>query len=339
MLNTGVFQQLSGQPTKWLAIGIYSFGAAIVWWILTPLIYAIVIKASKTRQTWTWLLLTYTVCGVMVAALHRLITILITYNLILWTEAVDLSLLKLSNFFGFSFLRNAGNDLIIFFVVVAILYGYIYYRRNKEFELQRTQLESKIKSLQIENLKYQLQPHFLFNSLQGISSLMNVDLNQADQAVGTLGDLLRHSIQSIDKEKILLSEEIYYTQKYLDLQKMRFGDLLNTEIKCEDNLLNKKIPYFILQPIVENSIKHGIEKNNSSLSIEIKINHQGEHLVITCQDNIPISKADSNGFVGQGLKNLNDRLESQFGSQFELDSGFLPQGGYCTKISIQISAL
>lgn len=338
-LNTGIFQQLSGQHTRWLAIGIYSFGAAIVWWIFTPLIYAVVIKTNNSKYSRLKQLSIHTICGVSMAAIHRLITILITYNLIKWTEAVDLSLLKWNNFFGFSYLRNVGNGFMIYLIVAAILYGYIFYRRNRDFKLQTTQLESRIKSLQIENLKYQLQPHFLFNSLQGISTLMNKDLNKADRAVGTLGDLLRHSIQSMDKQKILLSEEIYYTQKYLDLQKMRFEERLTTSVKCDDDLLNTQIPYFTLQPLVENSIKHGIERNSKALSIQIDIYQKHGNMTISCQDNNRSSEHETTALGGQGLQNIKSRLLAQFGADFELESGFLPEGGYRTRISIQMTAL
>jgi hypothetical protein len=334
-LNTGLFQQYSGTEVRWTAISIYSFGTAFVWWLLTPLIFWLILQISNRVKSVYSSIGLHLLLAIMLASIQRLITIAIIYNAIKWTEAVDLSLLKLENFFGMNFLRNVGNGVLVYFVIAGILYGYLYYIKNRVQEVEQTKLTAALSKVKLENLKYQLQPHFLFNSLQAISTLLHRDVKAADQALGDLGDLLRYSIRNIDKEKGTLGEELMSLQKYLDLQQTRFGDQLQTNIKFEDNLIGALVPAFLLQPIVENSIKHNIEKTGSAIRVEIQISKSNEKLVIQVTDNGPPNNDPSpSSGNGIGTKNLQLRLEALYGEKASIQSESLVPTGYQTIIKL-----
>jgi hypothetical protein len=165
-LNTGLFQTFSGSETRWMAISIYSFGTASVWLILSPLIMWVVMTIISKNYHLHNIILLHIIGAFVIAAIQRLITIYITYGLIKWTEAVDPQLLALENFFGMNYWRQVGNGIVIYFVIVGIIYAYIFYLKNQSIQLEQAQLETELSRIRLENLFYQLQPHFLFNSLQ-----------------------------------------------------------------------------------------------------------------------------------------------------------------------------
>jgi|GEM_PF-5174991 len=335
-LNTGLFQQLSGVPTRWLAISIYSGGTALTWAIFTPLIFWIIVRSEYLLKGIFQIALYHIIIGIVISSAQRYMTVILTYNMILWTEAVDLSLLKWENFMGYNFIRQVGNSIVVYLVITCILYGYLYYIKSQNYIIERSQLESKLSKARLESLKYQFQPHFLFNSLQSISTLMHRDIREADQSLGDLSELLRHSIKTIDIDKITLGEELFHLQKYIDLQKMRYQDKLSSNIQFDKALIDIKVPPFILQPIVENSVKHGIEESGSTINISIAIVQEGNKLVIHCKDDGLDIKQDTPS-SGLGLKNLQSRLDALYLDQAELNYGSISAGGYWTTIIIPIS--
>jgi LytS/YehU family sensor histidine kinase len=269
------------------------------------------------------------------AIIQRLINIAIVYHAIKWTEAIDLSLLKLENFFGMNFVRNVGNGILVYLVITGILYGYMFYLKNRMQEKQQARLTAALSKLKIENLKYQLQPHFLFNSLQSISTLIHRDTKAADQALGDLGDLLRYSIRNIDTEKVTLGEELMSLQKFIDLQQTRFAEKLKVAIDFEEGVMEALVPAFLLQPIIENSIKHNIEETGEPVEVHLWMTKVEEKLILKIQDDGDhkqgLSKTKGNGI---GIKNLKLRLEALYQNNQTFTSQYLEHAGFQTIIEI-----
>ena len=331
--NTGLIQQYSGNTPRWLAIAIYSYADAFGWCLMTVVMYWVIQRLSVLRWSITRLIVAHLVLAIAIASIQRLIGIVLSYNLIYFTEAVDLSLLRWSNFFGMNYIRYVANGLVTYFVIVGILYGYSYYVRSRQYLLQKAELETQLAKARIENLKFQFQPHFLFNSLQSVSTLMHRDLKSADQALGDLGDLLRYSIKTIDTEKIRLGDELMYLQKYIHLQQTRFGDKLTSHIDFDESLLDAKVPSFLLQPIVENSIKHGLEATGNAVQIHIRIVRDQYRLQFICRDfNKPNDEATTS-HSGTGLSNLQLRLNNLYEANAQVTTQAL-EDGFETIISI-----
>lgn len=325
-LNTSLIQQYSGLEVRLLAITIYSFSSALVWFLFTPLILRLIIWVDERFVKWYKILIALIVVAPFLSSLQRLLDIFLTYSLIKWTAAIDLSLLHLDNFFGLNFWRQVANGIVIYFVITGIIYAYLFYRRNQMIRLERSRLQAELASVKLENLTYQLQPHFLFNSLQSVSTLMHRDLDTADQALADLSDLLRHSIQNIGKDHISLGEELLYLQKYVDLQQTRYQGKFSAQIKFDQDILEEKVPAFLLQPLVENSIKHGVESSGNSIQVQIEAIKNGNTIEISCRDNGRLKAQKTKVREGIGIKNLQLRLKALYADRAELAFGPTAEG-------------
>jgi len=337
-LNTGLIQQYSGIEAKWLAIWIYSLSAAFTWFIFTPLICRFILIVDRSKLGTTGIIIAHFISAIIVAIIQRLSNIFFSYNLIKITEAVDLKLLKLSNFFGLNFISHLGKGIVVYAVITVCIYGYLFYRKNLIIENEKSKMREALSKVQLENLKYQLQPHFLFNSLQAISTLMHRNLELADKALGDLGDLLRFSIYNIDRNRVTLGQELMYLQKYVDLQKTRFGEKLDIQISYDQNMIDCLVPVFILQPIVENTIKHVLENTGNNTIVKINIVKGVDHKITIdlIDDGRVVKGSHKQTKSGLGLKNISLRLEAIYGKEASMSYGQIDDVGFQTTIKIPL---
>jgi len=152
-------------------------------------------------------------------------------------------------------------DLLIYGAIIGVSYAVSYYFRYREREFRASQLETQLAQAQLQTLKMQLHPHFLFNTLHGIAGLVRDNRNKAavDMLAG-LSDLLRNTLENAGKQEVPLKEELEFLELYLDIQQMRFSDRLKVEMHVESEVLDALVPNLILQPLVENAIRHGISR-------------------------------------------------------------------------------
>lgn len=212
------------------------------------------------------------------------------------------------------------------------------FKINKEKEAHRlktTQLEQQLTRARLETLKMQLNPHFLFNTLNMISSTMYDDLNAADKMIANLSDLLRITLKTSAKGENRLDKEIEILNLYIEIMKARFKDKLQVEIDAEQSTLKTLVPNFIFQPLVENSIKYGME-NLSGTKVNINVKKEEENIVIKIEDNGPgITKNISEVFTGGvGLSNTAERLEKLYGDDYEFNWENRHEGGLLINIRI-----
>lgn len=321
-LSTIYFSGFRENSPPWMAVIIYNFSDAIIWFLMTPLILMVANKYSFTKERWLKSLLIHLCLGLGFSAIHRLFNALLTHSLITGLNVIDEEAYPLSIFFGINFIQNTINGMIVYFVIVAVLSGYLYFLYNLAYKEKQSKLEADLNRIQLENLKYQLQPHFLFNSLQAITTVMQRDVNQAEEAIGELGDLLRYSLNNIGEEATVLDEEIMMSRKYIGLQERRFGDLLTVNLEYDEHLKGITVPLFILQPLIENSIKYGIESTGEKLKIEISIKEESSYLYISCKDDGPgLSSVQSNKGNGIGIKNLKERLNKFYDRKAHFNIG------------------
>jgi sensor histidine kinase YesM len=219
------------------------------------------------------------------------------------------------------FVRSMINTaLMIYFIIAFVSYAMIHYQRYRDEELRLAELEGQLVRAQLESLKSQIHPHFLFNTLNSISALVRSDPEAADKMIARLGELLRIMLDSEGNQEVPLRREVDFLNRYLDIQKMRFRDRLEVTLDIDMELLDAMMPNFILQPVVENAIQHGISRCTDKGVISISAKRENETLCLTVTDNGPgmerqeITKSNNK----HGLSNIAARLERMYGKNQQL---------------------
>ena len=190
--------------------------------------------------------------------------------------------------------HNAVTNLLVGATIVGVVYSYLSVQRARSLEVTAARLNTQLADAQLETLRAQLDPHFLFNSLNSISVLARRgQVQDVDKMVGRLAGLLRHSLESSRTQLVTLRVELAAIQQYLEIEQVRHGSRLAATIEVPDSLLDRAVPSFLLQPLVENSIRHGLSDPVRPLHLEVRAGEDGGTLTITITD-------DGAGLPGEG---------------------------------------
>lgn len=199
---------------------------------------------------------------------------------------------------------------------VTIIYSYYYIQRVGKSELQKVQLAQQLQNVKMQALKSQLNPHFLFNTLNSISSLIKEDVNKAQQMIGNLGDLLREVLLVQNENMIPVSKELSILTTYLEIMQTRFSDHLLIHTTVDKDVEKALIPSMLIQPVIENSIKHGYSYDSTDLQIDLRIFKKEDHICLEVQNNGP-SIAENSRHKGMGIVNILERLKTQYDDEFK----------------------
>ncbi|MDP2686094.1 MAG: histidine kinase [Aequorivita sp.] len=218
----------------------------------------------------------------------------------------------------FRFMYVIDLNFLIYFAMVFIIYTYYYVEEVKKAEKRQGKLETQLVNTRMKMLSSQLQPHFLFNTLNSIAVLTDIDAGKAKDTIADLSDFLREILYDNDSNKIPLEKELRILEFYLNIIKVRFSDHLKIEKDIDESLLSKKVPALLLQPLLENSIKHGFDYNHTDLKIFVKIYAEENTLIIKVENNgAPVAAGHAVLLKrGMGLANINDRLANLYGTDY-----------------------
>lgn len=244
----------------------------------------------------------------------------------------------------FSILRGPMvlNHFLLYCGVLAAGFARVYSRRFRARERETVQLAAETAQLQaqltearLSALNAQLNPHFLFNTLNAVSSLVERDPRGVRRMIARLSELLRYTLEGGTDHEVTLSQEISFLERYLEIMQVRFQDKLEIDMQIDDEAANAVVPSLILQPLVENAVKHGVDKISMPGKIGIRARREGDRLVLTVTDNGPgpakIAKLDD---AGVGLANTRQRLEQLYGSEQSLTLAEGADGGTVARIAI-----
>ncbi|HUJ93442.1 MAG TPA: histidine kinase [Candidatus Bathyarchaeia archaeon] len=223
-----------------------------------------------------------------------------------------------------------SNDLIGYTTTVLVYYFYLRMRMAQAHQLAAAELQTKLAKAQLENLRLQLQPHFLFNTLNTISSVMYEDVRAADAMLTQLSDLLRLTLRTASSHQIRLSQELQITRLYLEIMQKRYEDKLRVSYAVDPGLENTLVPQLILQPLVENSLRHGLRESGAGIDISIGARRENGSLVIQVADSgAGIGAANAEAVLGRGLglANIRGRLEQLYGAGQEFAIANRATGG------------
>ena len=236
------------------------------------------------------------------------------------------------------FFNNFDWEMMTYWAIVGLSHALRYHNEAQDRALRASQLETHLVEAQLQALQRQLQPHFLFNTLHTISALMHRDINAADDMIAKLSDLLRISLQNVGVQEVTLKQELDFLSKYLEIEQTRFRDRLTVVFDVQPDTLDALVPNLVLQPLVENAIKHGIGPRPTPGQIEIRTRRLGSMLELDIKDNgVGLSAARLTDFNrGIGLGNTRSRLQHLYGSSHRFEFRQPPGGGLSVLIAIPL---
>jgi two-component system, LytTR family, sensor kinase len=218
------------------------------------------------------------------------------------------------------------NDVIVYWVIVTLVYLW-------DRQVRSAQLETKLAEARLQNLRLQLQPHFLFNALNTISSVMYEDPRKADGMISRLSDLLRSTLQESDAQEIPLEREIQTLELYLDIMRRRFEEKLDVTVTISPDVQQALVPQLLLQPLVENSIRHGIDPATNGISVTVTAERHGDDIRLQVRDS---GRGIGTGKIkrGTGLSNTAERLRQLYGSRHKLELENCEGGGLLVTVAV-----
>jgi sensor histidine kinase YesM len=302
-----------------------------LWAVVSPLVFRLTQRFRLERGRLLRNSLIHVAACIALALAHRAVYLPLTWAL----GSVPAYNDSFAKVFGENFFFNLPNGLLCY---VTILLAGTYYRHYREEELEIARLRAERTQAELQALKMQLQPHFLFNTLNSISAHLGGDGKVAKAMLGRLGDFLRMTLESSGAQEVTLEEEEKFLRCYLEIQRARFSDRLSLDINIDPETKKALVPNLILQPIVENAIEHGIMARVGSGRVEIHSRREDEWLYLSVRDNGPGLQADGNTGRKSGHKLgfplTANRLERLYGTRQRFQLSDAPGGGL--QVSVEI---
>jgi two-component system LytT family sensor kinase len=308
------------------------------WAALTPGILWLTRRFPFDRSTWKMAIPIH-IAGVVIAtSLHVVLTVALnmgTYWVI--GESLDTWLHEIQEML----ILNFDWEMMTYWTIVGVGTALRYLHEARAKELSAVQLETRLVEARLHTLQRQMQPHFLFNTLNTISALMHRDVDAADAMIARLSDLLRMSLQRVGVQEVPLKEELDFLSKYLEIEQTRFRDRLTVVFDVEAETLDALVPNLLLQPLVENAIKHGIGPRPTPGQIAVRARINGAMLELDVQDNgVGLSAARLTDFNrGVGLSNTRSRLDHLYGSLHRFEFRQPAEGGLLVCIAIPMAEI
>ena len=232
--------------------------------------------------------------------------------------------------FGLFLALRAALDVLVYWSLVGVCQAITNFRSSQERERRAAELEARLTSAKLQALRMQINPHFLFNTLNSIAALVYVNPRAADEMLGDLSELLRRSLDSMEEQEVPLAQELEFIGAYISIEQKRFGERLRLEQSVPDELMKALVPALILQPLVENAIRHGIEPRRGPGLISIEAKQEDKHLHLIVRDNgrgLPGADLNNSARRGIGLANIQARLQGLYGQDQSFSFGRAePQG-------------
>lgn len=300
---------------------------------LTPMVLWFNSRFPLRRERWTLL------AGIHLAATVTFLTLWTTLKVAIYPVAdllTGIASPRTWHLFRMLLIDNAHDAFWFYGTIVAVNELRHYQRKCRERETRAAILEFQLSRAQLTALKMQLDPHFLFNTLHSVSSLMHEDADAADRTVSRLGDLLRMSLENGDDQEVTLRREMEFLDGYLDIQKTRLRDRLTVRLHLDPRTLDALVPNMILQPLVENAVKYGIAARNTPGNLDIRAEDRGEVLHLEITDDGPGFSQQSLDAPtkGIGLANTRARLQQLYGNVHQFSLNTPPGGGLQVRLDI-----
>jgi sensor histidine kinase YesM len=316
-LQTHAQTALEGRPEPWFSVVRRQL---VLWWIRAALAPVALFLAARLRNTRLALSATaHVTAALLYGCVAALLTGTIDYLFRLAPPSLTFSNVLLANL-----LVSIATGVLAYLLIAASYTTLTYARDRRQRELETAELRRELAESQLQFLRMQLQPHFLFNALNSVSALMGQDVHRARVALSRVGELLRKSVDDATQHEIALRAELELVSAYTDIQRMRFGERLDISIEVDEAAMDTLVPSFLLQPILENAIKFGLERRGGTSRIVVRGGCDDGTLTIEVVDDAGGFTFDRDVRLGVGLGNTRARLFRLYGAagSFEI----LPNG-------------
>jgi two-component system, LytTR family, sensor kinase len=293
--------------------------------LLLPLILAGIRRFPITRANWWHRVPLHCAISVLVGVSHTLLmwgTRTLAYWALDW-GAYDYGLMR------FRFLMEYQKQFLSYWLVFAVASAFAYVRQSRERELHAAALKHQLADARLHMLKTQLNPHFLFNTLNMISSYVHDDPRRADTMIANLSDFLRESLRHSEAQEVTVEQELESLRGYLDIMRARFDDRLAFEVEAPAEVREALLPHLLLQPLVENAVTHGTSRATHPGVVRIRIRRLDDTLQLVVEDNGPGFGGNPQSAPGRGvgLSNSIDRLREHYGEHAHVDLENRRDGG------------
>ena len=319
------------QPIPYARAFLVQASACYLWALVTPLLLWLSRRFRIERHNWRRKVVFHFLFSI------ALVTVLISLHFVVYMilsgRAGSITPMRL---FGYLY-PNLDRWLLVYWFILLMSHAFNYYNSYRKGELKASQLRTQLVQSQLEALKMQVQPHFLFNTLHSISALLSKDTEGARKMITRLGDFLRLTLENSGSMEVTLQQEIEFLNGYLEIERIRFQDRLTTDIKIDPDMLDVRVPNLILQPIVENAMRHAVGNSHAG-HVEIAAFPRNGSLHIEVNDNGPGLNVDRTGETrrgkGLGLANTRARLVGLYGTDASFEMTNRPSGGLTVSIEI-----
>jgi two-component system, LytTR family, sensor kinase len=324
----------SGRPVSWGQAVTWSLGDWYVWALLSVPIIQLARRFRFDDVRWTRSVAVHLGASVFFALVYMVLRA--------WLGQVQSRVGGVPVSFAEAFnplvVKTVHFNLLIYWVMVSVSHAFAYYRQYQERALRASELEKRLAQAKLQALQMQLNPHFLFNTLNAIASLMHKDVKAADRMITRLADLLRYALESTDAHEVTLRQELAFLERYLEIEQTRFGSRLTVRMHIEDETLDALVPNLILQPLVENAIRHGIERRSKPGVIELRAHRADARLRIELRDNGPGLVVPTGGRKGIGVANTRARLQELYGESHTFELRNADGGGVIVEVTLPFRA-
>ena len=325
------------QPLVPYAATMVTFSNSLMWCAVTPAIIFFASRLAMERTRWHTRLM-FVVGGMVLAVIIDLATSYVRQHLFYPATPITPDMAAMARLRRLWFV----NDFIVFVAVLSAGFARNYFwryqvRREEAVRLQAqaAQLQAQLADARLSALRMQLNPHFLFNTLHAVSALVERDPRGVRRMIARLSELLRTSLDEADEPEVPLQREFTFVERYLDVIQIRFQGHLHVDMHADDDVRDALVPNLILQPLVENAIKHGISKLSSGGYIEVRAKREGERVLISVRDNGPEVVLDKPASPHSlGLRNTRARLAALYGPVQSLTLKHAADGGLIVEVSL-----
>jgi LytS/YehU family sensor histidine kinase len=287
--------------------------------ILTPFIFRLAHALRLQAGSWLHAIGVHALVALAFSVVHA--ACMLGIRTMMWPDAGKLPTVAWTLFAQRLYLTNLDWALMTYSAVVGLSYALAYYRESQERALTAAHLETRLMEARLRTLEAELHPHFLFNTLHAISTLVHSNPEAADRMISHLSDLLRLTFDRSGEPGVSLQEELEFLQKYLEIEQTRFHDRLTVRFDIDPETLDAEVPRLILQPLVENAIKHGVSPKPGDGLVQIRARRHGDRLWVEVSDNGVGLSAGARAKLrsGVGLSNTRDRLDVMYGPAHRIE--------------------